>query len=92
MNHSMDFGNPGWMHGSHPAMTVPEQMPMQMPMPMPMAGAAMETCGFGCPVPVMAYIGYQPWGEPFDAEAGLRHGTIFPELVKPFTGKDGAFA
>ena len=33
----------------------------------------------------MAYIPWQELQEVYEPEAGLRHGTIFPELNKPFT-------
>lgn len=34
--------------------------------------------------PGMAYVPYQQWGKTFDAEKGLRHGTLFPVLDFPF--------
>lgn len=37
----------------------------------------------------MAYVPWQQWGEVFTGEAGLSHGTIFPELVKPWWVKCG---
>lgn len=37
----------------------------------------------------MCYVPWQQWGEVFTGEAGLAHGTIFPELVKPFWVKCG---
>ena len=41
------------------------------------------------PVPVMAYILFQQWGETYTAERALESGTLFPELNKPFLGKRG---
>lgn len=37
----------------------------------------------------MGYVPWQQWGEVFTGEAGLAHGTIFPELVKPWWVKCG---
>ena len=37
-------------------------------------------------VPAMAYMPLQFFDTVFDSEEGFRCGTIFPELVKPFTG------
>ena len=37
----------------------------------------------------MAYVPWQKWNEAFEADCGLRAGTIFPELVKPFWIKCG---
>lgn len=34
----------------------------------------------------MAYVPWQKWSKPFLAADGLMHGTMFPELVKPFEG------
>ncbi len=34
----------------------------------------------------MAYVPFQQWGEPFDAETALSRGTLFPELDLPFMG------
>ena len=38
----------------------------------------------------MAYVPWQRWDEVFTGEAGLAHGTIFPELVKPWWTKCGS--
>jgi hypothetical protein len=32
----------------------------------------------------MAYVPWQQWNKVLDAESAMAHGTIFPELVKPF--------
>ncbi len=50
-----------------------------------------------CPQPVgkfpaetpvaMAYVPFQQWEKPYDKDAGLSRGTIFPSLDKPFIGK-----
>gem|GEM_PF-1857648 len=32
----------------------------------------------------MAYIPFQPWEEPYDAQQGLERGTMFPSLDLPF--------
>jgi hypothetical protein len=37
----------------------------------------------------MAYVPYQQWETPFAACKGLRNGTIFSGLSKPFCGKGG---
>jgi hypothetical protein len=67
------------MYDKHPVMTMPIEMPR-------------GNCGFGCPVPVLAFIEFSPWGDPCDAETGLKRGTIFPELEKPWeAGKGGIF-
>ena len=43
------------------------------------------------PVPGMAYVPYQQWGEEFHTlERALDAGTLFPCLDKPFTGRRGA--
>lgn len=34
----------------------------------------------------MAYVPMQPWEGLYDLETGLRRGTIFPSLDKPFLG------
>lgn len=34
----------------------------------------------------MAYVPMQPWEGLYDLETGLRRGTIFPSLDKPFMG------
>ena len=40
-----------------------------------------------CEFPVaMAYVPMQPWEGLYDLETGLRRGTIFPSLDKPFLG------
>ena len=53
-----------------------------------------ENCSSGCmpnddfgswPIG-MTYVPMQPWEEPFDLAKGLRAGTIFPCLRKPFRG------
>lgn len=35
----------------------------------------------------MAYIPWQYWETPLEPCKGLEAGTIFPELIKPFTGR-----
>lgn len=37
----------------------------------------------------MAYVPWQNWNRVYDLERGLRTGTIFPELDKPFLGVRG---
>ena len=32
----------------------------------------------------MAYVPWQQWGDVFTGECGLAHGTVFPELIKPW--------
>lgn len=39
----------------------------------------------------MAYVPFQSWEKPYDMEAGLSRGTIFPSLDKPFLGKEAVF-
>lgn len=51
-----------------------------------------------CPMPkslfpaetpyAMAYVPFQQWEQPYDAEAGLDRGTVFPSLDKPFIGEE----
>ena len=43
-----------------------------------------------CMTIAMAYVPWQQWNEVFTGEAGLDHGTIFPELVKPWWSKCGS--
>lgn len=38
--------------------------------------------------PAMAYVPYQQWETPYDAEVGLSRGTVFPSLDKPFIGEE----
>lgn len=40
-------------------------------------------------VPTMAYVPLQFYTELFPTEEGFSEGTVFPELLKPFTGCDG---
>lgn len=42
-------------------------------------------------VPAMAYIPFQQWEIPYEAENGFNKGTIFPCLDKPFTGTGGNY-
>lgn len=37
----------------------------------------------------MAYVPWQPWRCPYEAEKGLHRGTIFEDLDKPFRGMGG---
>lgn len=37
----------------------------------------------------MAYVPDQSWGQPWELRRGLKAGTIFPCLYKPFCGKGG---
>ncbi len=37
----------------------------------------------------MAYVPYQMWGDVHNAEDGLAHGTMFPELDLPFCCGEG---
>ena len=41
-----------------------------------------DVCG-SMPI-AMAYVPWQQWGDVFTGECGLAHGTIFPDLYKPF--------
>lgn len=42
------------------------------------------------PVPAMAYVPFQQWGQVFDnPERALDAGTLFPVLDKPFYGRRG---
>lgn len=36
----------------------------------------------------MAYVPFQKWEKPYDPEAALCRGTIFPSLDKPFIGEE----
>lgn len=40
-------------------------------------------------VVAMAYVPFQQFGAVYEPEMGLRSGTIFPDLDKPFLGKRG---
>lgn len=35
----------------------------------------------------MAYVPMQMWGDIYEPEMGLKQGTMFPDLVKPFRGR-----
>lgn len=37
----------------------------------------------------MAYVPWQEFDQAFEPQRALSVGTIFPELYKPFTGKNG---
>ena len=37
----------------------------------------------------MAYVPWQTWGDIYEVEKALHHGTIFCELAKPFLGRGG---
>ncbi len=37
----------------------------------------------------MGYVPYQHWGDTYELRRGLRAGTIFPCLDKPFCGRGG---
>ena len=39
------------------------------------------------PALAMAYVPMQPKGETYEPEVGLKSGTIFPDLNKPFYGR-----
>lgn len=41
------------------------------------------------PVPAMAYVPCQQWGQTFEPERALDAGTLFPVLDKPFYGRRG---
>lgn len=41
------------------------------------------------PVPGMAYVPFQQWGEVYEPLKGFDQGTIFPVLDKPFYGRRG---
>lgn len=36
----------------------------------------------------MAYVPLQSWNQTYDPMVGLDRGTVFPELDKPFLGKE----
>ncbi|MGN0624545.1 MAG: spore coat associated protein CotJA [Oscillospiraceae bacterium] len=54
--------------------------------------------GKNCPMPqgefpaetplAMAYVAFQSWEKPYDSDAGLSRGTVFPSLDKPFIGEE----
>ena len=54
--------------------------------------------GRSCPMPrgefpaetpiAMAYVPFQSWEKPYDSDAGLSRGTVFPSLDKPFIGEE----
>lgn len=48
--------------------------------------AVRESAAF---TPVMAYVPFQEWEEPFCEMEALCVGTLFPSLEKPFLGKRG---
>ncbi|MCI6035989.1 MAG: spore coat associated protein CotJA [Firmicutes bacterium] len=39
----------------------------------------------------MGYVPTQHWNRTFALSKGLKYGTIFPELQKPFCGRGGAW-
>lgn len=41
------------------------------------------------PVPAMAYVPFQQWGQSYEPERALDEGTLFPVLDKPFYGRRG---
>ena len=41
------------------------------------------------PVPAMAYVPFQQFGETFEVLKAFDSGTLFPVLNKPFLGKRG---
>lgn len=41
------------------------------------------------PVPAMAYVPFQQWGQTYEPERALDAGTLFPDLDKPFYGRRG---
>lgn len=42
---------------------------------------------FSMPPLGMAYVPMQQWNQTYDMKKGLKVGTIFPELDKPFIGR-----
>ena len=36
----------------------------------------------------MAYVPFQMWEKPYEADVGLSRGTIFPSIDKPFIGEE----
>ena len=62
---------------SMPLHNMPPMTPMREP---PMVNMANM-------VYAMAYVPDQQWDNTYEIEAGLSHGTIFPELDKPFMGR-----
>lgn len=51
------------------------------------ASAAMPACPSFTVLPVMAFVPFQSWEQPYELKIGLNRGTIFPSLDKPFVGK-----
>ncbi|MBQ7004290.1 MAG: spore coat associated protein CotJA [Oscillospiraceae bacterium] len=52
-----------------------------------MSSLPMPTTAFPAATPIgMAYVPYQQWQEPYDADMALDRGTMFPELDLPFMG------
>ena len=50
-------------------------------------------CGCGCGYDdnrllAMAFVEKQQWDDVYDAKTGLCRGTMFPDLDKPFLGKE----
>lgn len=62
------------------------------------ADSARPFCGGVCPEPEgefptdtpigMAYVPFQEWEKPYDEQAALARGTVFPSLDKPFIGEE----
>lgn len=61
----------------------PMLMPCQQEMPEQMTIFPAQT------PPGMAYVPFQQWGEPYDAETGFGRGTMFPVLDLPFAPGEG---
>ncbi|WP_310602290.1 spore coat associated protein CotJA [Anaerosporobacter sp.] len=40
-------------------------------------------------VSVTAYVARQKWSYVYDADTALREGSIFPELIEAYKGKEG---
>ena len=40
------------------------------------------------PALAIAYVPWQNWEEPYDADTGFERGTLFPSLDKPFIGEE----
>ncbi|MDD6394612.1 MAG: spore coat associated protein CotJA [Firmicutes bacterium] len=48
-----------------------------------------QTCQNDCDIPVMAFIPVQEFCRMYNEAEGLRRGTLFPALDKPFCGRGG---
>lgn len=74
---------------------MPERMPNRMPEQISERGSEnMRTpirrdCDFNNMPVAMAYVPWQYFNTVYEVDKALQHGTIFPELNKPWYGKRG---